>query len=117
VGSITEEDIDAMRAQRVEQLLQGRLAGVQVTQGPGNQLMIRIRGAQGFGYSSEEPLIVLDGMPTQSRGVGSVLDGLVPQDIARIDVLKDAGSTAAYGLRGANGVILITTRRGGTPRD
>jgi TonB-dependent SusC/RagA subfamily outer membrane receptor len=52
-------------------------------------------------------------MPTQNGGVGNVLDGLAPQDIARIDVLKDAGSTAAYGVRGANGVILITTKRGG----
>jgi TonB-dependent SusC/RagA subfamily outer membrane receptor len=113
VGSITEDDIAALRVQRVEQLLQGRLAGVQVMRGPGNELTIRIRGTQGLGYSNDEPLIVLDGMPTQGRGLGSVLDGLAPQDIARIDVLKDAGSTAAYGVRGANGVILITTKRGG----
>jgi TonB-dependent SusC/RagA subfamily outer membrane receptor len=113
VGSITENDITMVRAQRVEQLLEGRLAGVQVIRGPGGDLSIRIRGAQGLGYSSDEPLIVVDGMPTENRGLGSVLDGIAPLDIARIDVLKDAGSTAAYGVRGANGVILITTKRGG----
>jgi TonB-dependent SusC/RagA subfamily outer membrane receptor len=113
VGSVTEEDLANVRVARVEQLLQGRIPGVQVYRTASGELTIRIRGSQGLGYSNEEPLIVVDGMPTQSSGLGSVLDGLAPQDIARIDVLKDAGSTAAYGLRGANGVILITTKRGG----
>jgi TonB-dependent SusC/RagA subfamily outer membrane receptor len=113
VGSVTQDDVATMRAARVEQLLEGRLAGVQVIRGPGGQLSIRIRGQQGLGLSNDEPLIVVDGMPTHGSGLGSVLDGIAPQDIARIDVLKDAGSTAAYGVRGANGVILITTKRGG----
>jgi TonB-dependent SusC/RagA subfamily outer membrane receptor len=112
VGSITEEDLENVRVSRVEQLLQGRLAGVQVQRASNGDLVIRVRGAQGLGFSSDEPLIVVDGMPTQSAGLGNVLDGMAPQDIARIDVLKDAGSTAAYGVRGANGVILITTKRG-----
>ena len=113
VGSITEDDIATMTPQRVEQLFQGRLAGVQVLRGPRGELSIRIRGAPTLGYSSAEPLIVVDGMPTQDRGFGSVLDGIAPMDIARIDVLKDAAATAVYGVRGANGVILITTKRAG----
>jgi TonB-dependent outer membrane receptor, SusC/RagA subfamily, signature region len=112
VSSLTEEDIASAQATRVVELFQGRLPGVQVLRGPTGNLTLRIRGAQGLGYSDEEPLVVIDGMPTENTGWSSVLDALMPQDITRIDVLKDAGSTAAYGVRGANGVILITTKRG-----
>ena len=112
VSSLTEEDIASARATRVVELLQGRVPGVQVLRGPTGILTLRIRGAQGLGYSDDEPLVVIDGMPAENTGWSSVLDALMPQDITRIDVLKDAGSTAAYGVRGGNGVILITTKRG-----
>lgn len=109
VSSLTEDEIESSHATRVTDLIQGRVPGVQVLRGLGGSATIRIRNAKGFGYSNEEPLVVIDGMPASSA---SMLDALMPQDITRIDVLKDAGSTAAYGVRGANGVILITTKRG-----
>jgi TonB-dependent SusC/RagA subfamily outer membrane receptor len=61
-------------------------------------------------HGDDEPLLVIDGVPAQGA-IGPALAGLAPRDVARIDVLKDAGSTAIYGIRGANGVILITTKR------
>ena len=72
---------------------------------------VRVRGANSFGHSSEEPLYVVDGMPLMTNGLRTALLGIAPQDIARIDVLKDAGATSLYGSRGSSGVIVITTKR------
>jgi TonB-linked SusC/RagA family outer membrane protein len=99
-----------------EQLLQGKVAGVNVTSTsgePGAQLSITVRGPGGIRTGST-PLFVLDGLAldNSSTGGGNPLNFLNPQDIASIDVLKDASATAIYGARGANGVILITTKRG-----
>ncbi|HEX2095368.1 MAG TPA: TonB-dependent receptor plug domain-containing protein [Longimicrobiaceae bacterium] len=110
VGSLTEEDFAGARVARIEELLQGRLAGVQVIRLPGGDFTLRIRGA-GWTLGSGEPLVVIDGIPVQAVGLGRALDGIRPMDIARIDILKDAGSAAVYGARGANGVIVVTTRR------
>jgi TonB-dependent SusC/RagA subfamily outer membrane receptor len=74
----------------------------------GDGYAIQVRGPSTF-YGSAEPLIVIDGMPL-TQGAGG-LELLHPRDVARIEVLKDAGDTALYGVRGANGVIVITTRR------
>jgi TonB-dependent SusC/RagA subfamily outer membrane receptor len=71
---------------------------------------VRVRGGGGV-LGDGEPLFVVDGVPLRALGPGGALDGIVPEDVARIDVLKDAASAAIYGSRGANGVILITTRR------
>ncbi len=71
---------------------------------------MRKRGASSVNRGGE-PLFVIDGVPLLSNRPGHELDGINPSDIERIDVLKDAGSAAVYGSRGANGVILITTRR------
>ena len=92
----------------VEELLVGRFPGVEVYRAPGG-LSIRIRGATSV-MGSNEPLYVIDGM-TIDPGPGGALVGLNPADIEKIEVLKDAGSTAMYGVRGANGVILIRTKR------
>lgn len=99
-----------------EQLLQGKVAGVNVTSAsgePGVVQSITIRGPGGIRTGST-PLFVLDGLAldNSSTGGGNPLNFLNPQDIASIDVLKDASATAIYGARGANGVILITTKRG-----
>ena len=110
VGVITEQDIARQRAIRVEELLRGRVAGVEVIEVPGGEFSIRIRGTHSI-YGSNEPLIVVDGMPIMSSGVRSALTGINPADVARIEVLKDAAATAFYGLRGANGVVVITTKR------
>ena len=68
------------------------------------------RGAASLS-ASNQPLYVIDGMPIQAPSFGSALAGIPPNDVERIDVLKDAGSLAIYGSQGANGVILITTKR------
>ena len=109
IGSVSGCDLDARRATRVEDLLQGRVAGVEVSRDRSGAPAVRVRGARSL-YGDDEPLFVIDGMPLL-QGSGALL-GISPQDVARIDVLKDAGATAIYGSRGANGVIVITTRRG-----
>ncbi|MBC7851527.1 MAG: TonB-dependent receptor [Chitinophagaceae bacterium] len=99
-----------------QQLLQGKVAGVNVTSAsgePGGVLGITIRGPGGVRTGST-PLFVVDGLPldNSSTGGGDPLNFINPQDIETIDVLKDASATAIYGARGANGVIIITTKRG-----
>ncbi|HKG91211.1 MAG TPA: TonB-dependent receptor plug domain-containing protein [Gemmatimonadaceae bacterium] len=109
VGSVTERDIGQARVTRVEELLQGRVAGVQVSRRADGELSVRIRGASSL-MGGGEPLWVLDNMPLNTS-ISGALAGLNPQDIERIDVLKDAGATAIYGSRGMYGVILIRTKR------
>jgi TonB-dependent starch-binding outer membrane protein SusC len=107
ISSIKSEEITQTPVLRVEQALQGRVAGVQVTNvsgQPGDAPTVRIRGAGSTG--SSEPLYIVDGFP-----VGGI-DFLNPGDIQSIEVLKDAASSAIYGARGANGVVLITTKSG-----
>jgi TonB-dependent SusC/RagA subfamily outer membrane receptor len=111
ISTLSEEELGGMRVARVEELLQGRIPGVYVARGANGDFTVRIRGIQTFGNSSDEPLVVVDGMPLVQGGLRTALMGIAPQDIARIDVLKDAGATAVYGSKGANGVILITTKR------
>ena len=74
---------------------------------------LRIRGSHGLrgSITEDEPLLVIDDIPTLPGALGPVLASLAPSDIQRIDVLKDASATAVYGLRGGNGVIIITTKR------
>ncbi|WP_460937012.1 SusC/RagA family TonB-linked outer membrane protein [Spirosoma humi] len=100
-----------------EQLLQGKVSGVNVTSAsgePGSTQSITIRGPGGVRTGST-PLFVLDGLALDNSSTGGVtnpLNFLNPQDIESIDVLKDASATAIYGSRGANGVVLITTKKG-----
>jgi iron complex outermembrane receptor protein len=99
-----------------QQLLQGKVAGVNVTSvsgEPGGILGITIRGPGGV-RTSNTPLFVVDGIPLDNAatGRGDPLNFLNPQDIESIDVLKDASATAIYGARGANGVVMITTKKG-----
>jgi TonB-dependent SusC/RagA subfamily outer membrane receptor len=111
VGSLSGRDIDNQRVSRVEELLQGRIAGVSVVRLGNGEYRVRVRGAGGFQPGSGEPLFVVDGMQLATNGFASVLSGIPPADVERIDVLKDAASLSMYGSQGANGVILITTRR------
>ena len=99
-----------------QQLLQGKVSGVNVTSSsgePGASMGITVRGPGGVRTGST-PLFVVDGLPldNSSTGGGDPLNFINPQDIESIDVLKDASATAIYGARGANGVIIITTKRG-----
>jgi TonB-linked SusC/RagA family outer membrane protein len=109
VVSIAAKDLAETPITRPDQMIQGRSSGVQVTQtnsAPGGNISIRIRGTNSIN-SSNEPLFVVDGFP----GAGD-LNTINPQDIESIEILKDASSTAIYGSRGANGVVLITTKKG-----
>ena len=94
---------------RVEEMIRGRVAGVDVRRLPGGDYSLRVRGSRSI-VGDNEPLLVLDGQLIHPSITPIALAGINPGDVVRIDVLKDAGSTAAYGSRGANGVILITTR-------
>ena len=95
---------------RIEDLLIGRIAGVDVDRGGDGSPSIHIRGVSAFRNS--EPLVVVDGLPLPTTlPLSNVLAGLNPNDVMRIDVLKDASSAAIYGSRASNGVLLITMRR------
>jgi TonB-dependent SusC/RagA subfamily outer membrane receptor len=106
--TVTSDDLDRSPVQSIERTLQARVAGVMITRTPDGGISVRIRGATTINGSTE-PLYVIDGLPIQP-GPGGSLVGLNPHDIASIEVLKDAASLAFYGLRGANGVILIKTK-------
>ena len=94
----------------IEEMLNGRIAGLEVTRRGNGTFSLRVRGARSFGGDAE-PLVVVDGLMYGTAVAGDVLATMSPQDIRRVDVLKDAGATAVYGSRGVNGVVLITTRR------
>ncbi|MEL6770000.1 MAG: TonB-dependent receptor plug domain-containing protein [Bacteroidota bacterium] len=108
---VDAEDLEGRPIARVEEMLRGQIAGVRVTESGGN-LVIRIRGGSSSLYSNSDPLFILDGMPIRPSSTGA-LTGVNPRDVASIEVLKNASDTAMYGARGANGVILITTKRAG----
>lgn len=108
---VTSEDIERTPSEPVENLLMARFPGVEVSRSRSGALMIRIRGTTTL-LGSNEPLYVLDGVPILSGPDGG-LTGINPYDIESIEVLKDPASTAMYGVRGANGVILIKTKRPG----
>lgn len=94
---------------RIEELLEG-LPGVEVRRSSGGGYSVRIRGAGGSFMSGEEPLFVVDGVPLDGSA-GRNLAWLNPADVERISVLKDPSQTSLYGVRGANGVIVITTKK------
>lgn len=108
IGSVDAKDFEGQPIIRMDQILQGRAAGVNVTNSsgaPGGNVSIRIRGANSIN-GNNDPLYVIDGF------VGGDFNDINPADIENIQVLKDASSTAIYGSRGSNGVVLITTKSG-----
>jgi TonB-dependent SusC/RagA subfamily outer membrane receptor len=107
-NTVTSEDFDKAPSQTIEQTLQARVPGVVITRTPDGGLALRIRGAISINGNTE-PLYVIDGQPIQP-GPGGSLQGINPHDIASIEVVKDAAGMAFYGVRGANGVILIKTK-------
>ena len=112
VVSVKSEDLMQTPTSDVAQALAGRVAGVQISQsegGPGSSISINVRGGISM-TQSNEPLYVIDGYPSEDG-----MSGLDPGEIESIDILKDASSTAIYGARGANGVVVITTKKG--PKD
>ncbi|WAC42460.1 SusC/RagA family TonB-linked outer membrane protein [Pedobacter sp. SL55] len=135
-GSVTRlerEEFIRDAPTNILQAMQGKIAGVNVTQNdgaPGAGLSIRIRGSNSF-LGGTEPLYVIDGVPFNNSSSGSTpmsigddekqtlnaMSFINPDDIESIDILKDASATAIYGSRGANGVVLITTRKGKSGKD
>ena len=111
VSTVSSEEITQIPSSRVDQVLQGRAAGVQVTQtsgAPGAGTVIRVRGGNSI-TGSNEPLWVIDGIVV---GTNFNLNNINANDIKSIEILKDASSIAIYGSRGANGVVLVTTKNG-----
>ncbi|WP_420603192.1 SusC/RagA family TonB-linked outer membrane protein [Flagellimonas sp.] len=109
VASVDADDLNAIPVSSIDQALQGRASGVSVIQNsgiPGAPTTIRIRGTNSI-QGGNKPLVIVDGFPV----VGG-LDGINPADIESIEILKDASSTAIYGARGTNGVILVSTKTG-----
>ncbi len=123
VSTVGQEDITGQANASADAALQGKAPGVQVIQNagnPGNAVSVRIRGSASI-TANNQPLYVVDGVPVVSEdlsqlGLGGqgirAITGLSSEDIASIDVLKDAAAASIYGSRGSNGVVLITTKRG-----
>lgn len=128
VSSVDPDDLNLASAANIDEVMTGRIAGVQINQNsaePGGSVNVRIRGASSIN-AGNEPLYVIDGMPvdnspvitgtgagvTANRNTRNPLNMINPNDIESIEILKDASATAIYGSRGANGVIMITTKKG-----
>ena len=107
IGSIDAKKLNEQPVANIGQSLQGKVAGLQVVDAgkPGDNVSIKIRGLGSI--NNCDPLVVIDGIPTDLG-----LNNLNMADVERVDVLKDASATAIYGSRGANGVIMITTKKG-----
>ncbi|CDF79775.1 TonB-dependent receptor [Formosa agariphila KMM 3901] len=108
VSQVTAKSFEDQPVTRTEDALQGRASGVKVTRNsgqPGGEIKVRIRGVNSI-TGNNSPLVVVDGV------IGGDLSSINPNDIASMDVLKDASATAIYGSRGSNGVILVTTKKG-----
>ena len=109
ISSVSSREIKDVPVSSAAEALQGRLAGVQITASegaPGADIIVRVRGG-GSITQDNAPLYIVDGVPVENA-----LSVIAPQDIASVDVLKDASTTAIYGARAANGVVMITTKSG-----
>jgi TonB-linked SusC/RagA family outer membrane protein len=128
IAKVTAKDIEKQPVSNVLAALQGRMAGVAITQTtgvPGGGFNIQVRGRNSIRPDGSAPLYIIDGMPYPSENLGSAflsgsivaggfspLNGISPSDVETIEILKDADATSIYGSRGANGVVLITTKKG-----
>ena len=117
ITSVSSKDFQKGFIPSPEQLLQGKVAGLQITSGGGSAgggSKIRIRGGASLN-ASNDPLVVIDGVPVEGNGIsgsGNLLSTINPNDIESVSVLKDASATALYGSRASNGVLIITTKKG-----
>lgn len=127
IAKISSKDIEKQPVTNVLATMQGRMAGVDITQDggtAGGAFQIKIRGQNSLRSDGNSPLYIIDGVPYSSESIGSTetstttasqtspLNSINPSDVESIEVLKDADATAIYGSRGANGVVLITTKKG-----
>lgn len=111
VTSVGDDDLGNFRPMNVEELLRGRVAGLQIIPQPDGSYRFRIRGSPTVGTEQPEPLFVVDGIQISGNSLNDALAGLSREDIKQVDVLKDIASTSVYGMRGAGGVIVISTTR------
>ncbi len=110
ISSITAASIEKVPVTSLDQAMQGRAAGVQIVNNdasPGGNVSVLIRGIGSLASGGNAPLYIVDGYPTTGG-----INNINPNDIASIDILKDASATAVYGIRAANGVVIITTKKG-----
>ena len=108
-STVTADEIERDAGKPIEQVVQGRIAGVDVRRTPDGGIAVNIRNASSF-YGGVEPLYVVDGSPF-NPGPGGALVGINPYDIESIRVLKNPEDIGVYGMRGANGVIVITMKK------
>ena len=108
---VTAQDPERNPGESIEKVLQASAPGIVVTRTDGGGIAIQIRGTSSF-YGANEPLYVIDDVPVQP-GPGGALTGISPYDIESIKVLKNPADTGIYGIQGANGVIVIKTKRPG----
>jgi TonB-dependent starch-binding outer membrane protein SusC len=113
-NTVTAKDLESNPSESIEKILQAKVPGVWVTRTPDGGIALQIRGQSSF-YGENQPLYVIDGV-TIAPGPNGALQGVNPHDIESIQVLKDPADTAMYGMRGANGVIVIKTKTAGRPR-
>jgi TonB-dependent SusC/RagA subfamily outer membrane receptor len=112
-STVTDKDIHPAANEPIEKVLQGRVSGVVVTQSPDGGIAVQIRGQSA--QMSTQPLYILDGQAIEP-GPGGSLSGVSPYDIESIRVLKDPTDLTMYGSRGANGVIVIKTKKAKRPQ-
>ncbi|MBP1222345.1 SusC/RagA family TonB-linked outer membrane protein [Flavobacterium sp. 1355] len=127
IAKITSKDIEKQPVGNILAAMQGRMAGVEIIQDsgtPGGAFQIKIRGQNSLRADANQPLYIIDGVPYSSETIGSTLtsgglptmtsplNSINPSDIESIEILKDGDATSIYGSRGANGVVLITTKKG-----
>ncbi len=112
ISSVRPDEREDAGSTDIERLLLGRVSGVEIIRLPSGKVSLKIRGSSSF-YMNTEPLYVIDGQTVAADNFTDAVAGLTAQQIMRIDVLKDAAATAIYGTSGANGVVVITTKRGG----
>ena len=110
VGTLESEEESGGHFATMADMLRGRVAGLQVSENANGDISIQIRGRQSF-YAGEEPLLVVNGVTAPMGSLSSRLRSMDPRDVESIQVLKDVASTSIYGMRGANGVILIKLKR------
>jgi len=108
---VTAADIERNSGEPIEKILQAKVPGLSITRTADGGIAVQIRGPSSF-YSSNAPLYVIDDVAIQP-GPGGALTGINPHDIESITVLKDPADTGIYGMRGANGVIVVTTKKPG----
>jgi TonB-dependent SusC/RagA subfamily outer membrane receptor len=107
-STVTSDEQGRQPATSLDQLLAGRISGVTVMPAPGGGIVVRIGGPKSF-YAGEDPLFIVDGIPIESVRNGT-LSWLNAHDVESITVLKDPSTAAIYGVRGANGVVIIKTK-------